>query len=233
MSGVSMGVERGIRARERFGDALKARRLSAGISEVRVATAIGARLSEVRAWERGDRLPDPNAVRALIRLLQVDSAVALDWLDLTGVDQEIRGDGREVAILLLSDDAPADPFGGPPVVVDLTSRVRAVKPTPRTASPAPAPTRHSPLSDMTPRSVSVPATASVFPEPGGTVYVYSNSVPEPPDRVRGITRRRRLVTVVALAALGLVLWWAFGELGSGLSTMVDRLGHTGGLVVTG
>jgi len=41
------------------------------------------------------------------------------------------------------------------------------------------------------------------------------------------------VTVVALAALGLVLWWAFGELGSGLSTMVDRLGHTGGLVVTG
>src|SRR3972149_5932093 len=99
-------------AGERFGDALKARRLSAGISEVRVATAISARLSEVRAWERGDRLPDPNAVRALIRLLQVDSAVALDWLDLTGIDQEISGDGRGGAILLLSGDSPADPFGG-------------------------------------------------------------------------------------------------------------------------
>jgi len=214
MFGVSMGVERGVRVGAGFGGALKERRLGAGMTEARLATALGVRLSEVRAWERGSGVPEAPIVRRLAGLLRLDSVTAMDWLEMAGVDLGATA-GREVSIQLLSGDAPADPFGDHSVVVDLTEPTRL----PRLVPPLPAP----------PRKV-VPM-AVVFPEPGSPVYVYSDSVAEPIQRVRRTNRRRLVVTTLALIGLGLVLWWAFGELGSGLSSVIDLLPDTAGVLL--
>ena len=215
MVGVSMGVQRGLRVGAGLGAALRARRTAMGMSEARVAMALRVRLSEVRAWERGDSVPDAATVQGLARLFRVDSTTGLDWLEMAGVDLGTTSGEREVSILLLAGDAPADPFRDPALVVDLTS---------------PRPPTRSILPSAAPRP-SVPVAYSVFPEPGSGIHVYSTAPSEPMHQVQRMDRRRRLVTTIALIALGLVLWWAFGQLGNGLSTMIERLGGSAGLIV--
>ncbi|HEX9978819.1 MAG TPA: helix-turn-helix transcriptional regulator [Acidimicrobiia bacterium] len=211
---MSLGVQRGLRVGAGLGAALRARRAAMGMSEARVAMALRVRLSEVRAWERGDSVPDAATVRGLARLLGLDSTTGLGWLEMAGVDVGTTSGEREVSILLLAGDAPADPFRDPAVVVDLTPRRPSTPVRRPQALPHPA--------------VSIP---SVFPEPGNEVYVYSTSPAEPIQRVRQIDRRRRLVTTIALVGLGILLWWAFGQLGNGLATVVDRLSGPAGLIV--
>lgn len=200
-----MGVERAIRFGSRFGSALRERRLAAGISETGLATALGVRLSQVRAWERGDSVPDPQTIRALAGVLRLESTTTLDWLERTGVDLNPPPGGPEVAIVLVPGEAPADPFSET-VVIDLTRSPHSPPPTRREA----------------PRT-SGRGTAAVFPEPDSGVFVYSEAAPGSHRETRLTGRQRWLVTVVALAALGFVLWWAFGELGSGLGGVFDRL----------
>lgn len=209
MTDVSRGVERGTRVELRLGEAIRERRLAAAISEVRLAAAVGAPVPEVRLWERGHRVPDAATIRALIRVLSVDSAVADEWLEAAGVSPVVA-DRPEVSILLLSGDAPADPFGDAPA--DLGAPVR---PAPPRAIPARRPA--SPV-------------AAVFPEPGEAALVYSDAAAQPWRR--RTSWGRRLMMVAAMITFGLVLWWAFGELGQGLSSLMDRLGGPAGVLAT-
>jgi len=144
----------------------------------------------------------------MARLFQVEASTTEEVLAMTGADPAPPPGEREVAIVILGDDAPADPFGSETPVVDLTG-------THRRSAPRRAPVRGS---------VAGASGASVFPEPGSATFVYSDAPIASPRQIRRMTRRRWLVMAVALVALGIALWWAFGELGQGLSSVVDRLG---------
>lgn len=199
MNLVSAPIEHPTRIGSDLGSTLRERRRAVGMSAVQVATEVGVRLSQLREWERGDAVPAPALVRALARLLDLEATTAREWLDLAGAGGV---ESPDVEIVLLGGNAPADPFAEPAVIVDLTrqpSRWEAARP-----------------------SAGVPG-AAVFPAPGSGPYVYSAGDLEFPSRARPMTRRRWLVMAAVVVALGLVLWWAFGELGHGLSSVVERL----------
>jgi transcriptional regulator with XRE-family HTH domain len=213
-----------------LGAGIRARRAVLGLSEVGLAKRLGVRLAEVRSWERGGRLPEITVVRAIARVLEVDSATMLQWLEMAGLDVgTITGEG-EIPIVLLTDDAPADPFAEPSVTVDLASPPAVDRPVVQWAPTPSTPVESIRLppgpSPILGRTRLAPA-AVVFPEPDGRTVVYSAAAPETPQVVRRMSRRRRVVTAIALIALGITLWWAFGQLGRGLSSVVDEIGGLG------
>ncbi len=229
MPAVSMRIDRGARTGSDLGYALRARRLAAGIGEVRLATLLGVRVSEVRVWETGGATPPVSVVEELARILDLEYDEARRWLAWAGAPEE---PGPEVAILLVRDDAPADPFSEPSIVIDLDARrvMRAVPPPAIRAARvdvSPPRLRIPPRPTTPPRPAVRPTPApppTVFPSPRSETVLYSEADVESVVAVRRTARRRRLILALALGALGLLLWWAFGQLGNGFSSVVERLG---------
>lgn len=195
-----MGVERSVRTR--FGQSLRERRFELGWTQARLAAAIGARTSDVTRWERGDSLPSTSTVRAVARVLDVEPETARTWLEEIGEPSPAAA--TEVRVRLVTEDPPADPFS-----VIGTSPVRW---------------RPEPVPVPDPVVVTLPADAGsgvVFPTYAPAV-VYSASPLAPGVRRGDIGRMAR--TAAALAALASALWWALGQLGSGLSAVFDLFG---------
>jgi transcriptional regulator with XRE-family HTH domain len=103
--------------------ALRARRLELGISAVRVADALGVRLTEVGRWERGEVLPDPMRWRLLARMLHLDEEVPL-------ATPPRRAEPDEVDVVI--DLIGADPFVS---IIDRRGVVAASRPRIRSRVP--------------------------------------------------------------------------------------------------
>jgi len=121
------------------------------------------------------------------------AAMAAGPEDVARWEQASRGTSTdtEIAVCLMSDDGPADPFGG-----------SGPKPRPR------------PTAETPPATPAVPRRSSpgiLFP--GSSPAVVYSSGPLIGD-APGFAIGRLARTFAVLVALGVVLWWAFGRLGT-------------------
>ena len=139
----------------------------------------------------------------------------LTWIadvELPAVDP-VDGDAVDIVI----DLAPPDPFvtiTHRPVGIDVVraSRPVSVSETPQALRPRPV--------------------ASVFPAPTRSLdadrHVYSPTAGFPHyPHPRLMSTARTVRTTIALVALGIALAWAFGQLGNGVSDLLDLFGGSG------
>jgi transcriptional regulator with XRE-family HTH domain len=63
-----------------FGREVRGRRLELGMSQSRVAEAVGVPIVQIGRWERGEDVPDPARASALAQALDVDPDRAGTWL---------------------------------------------------------------------------------------------------------------------------------------------------------
>lgn len=161
---------------------------------------MGVRTSDITRWERGDSLPPAAQVRAAARVLGVSAETARSWLEEVG---EAPRPSAEISVRILPGESPADPF------VSITL--------PKVAPTAPAP----PIDPDVLRRARDSASGVVFPGYAPAVVYSTEPLPAEPVRAN-IGRVSR--TVAALAALAALLWWAMGQLGSGMSALFDLFG---------
>lgn len=175
---------------------MRARRFDLGWTQARLAAALGVRPSEVARWEREESLPPAATIRAAARVLGASPESARSWLEEVGEAPTPAAATREIPVGLPASVLPADPFQVPPPASPAADRpvgaTRRVKPP--VVRPAP--------------------TGVVFPG-SAPVVVYSSGPLE--SEPSGPSMGRMLLTSAVLVALGAVLWWAFGQLGTGLA----------------
>ncbi len=63
-----------------FGREVRGRRLELGMSQTRVAEAVGVPIVQIGRWERGEDVPDSARVSALAQALDIDPDTAGTWL---------------------------------------------------------------------------------------------------------------------------------------------------------
>jgi transcriptional regulator with XRE-family HTH domain len=193
----------------RFAQSLRERRFELGWTQARLAAAMGVQPSDVTRWERGDSLPPAATIRKAARVLDVAPEIARAWLEEVGAAPQRAI--PEISVRLVTDEQPADPF------LALGAATRPSRPV-----------ASSPTAPIAPR-VREAGTGVVFPSYAPPV-VYSSD-PLPPRGTRpSLGRVAR--TAAVLGALAGVLWWAMGQLGSGLAALFDLFGgppDTGGL----
>jgi len=190
-----VGADRAVSTR--FAQSLRERRFELGWTQARLAAAVGARISDVTSWERGESLPPASTLLAVARAIGVGAETACTWLEEVG--EAPPADVGEVRVRLVPEHAPPDPFA--PL---------GASPWGRLAEPVPA--------DMWPTDG---GSGVVFPTFAPAV-VYSANPLSPRGRRSDVGRMVR--TATALAALAAALWWAVGQLGSGLSAVFDLFG---------
>jgi transcriptional regulator with XRE-family HTH domain len=227
---------------------LRERRRALGLTRTRLADQIGLETSDVTRWERGDSYPTAKQVVALAEAVGLDERQTQAWLDAV-VTVDLTG--PEIAVELVENpDPPADPFArrgtskkvGAPGLADRVStalgswRRDSATITPLRGAAKPAPIRTAPSTATglvrEPRHA-VAQLPSVFPDPpiasyDPATYVYStvpSVFPGPGDDQFYLLRRVR--TAGVLLVLGVVLWWAVGALGQGLSNVLDLFRGTG------
>jgi transcriptional regulator with XRE-family HTH domain len=211
---MSVGVGREVR-QDTVGAAVRRRRIALGMSSAHLSEEVGVRPSELGRWERGDTAPPPTRIRALARALGVDQATMLSWIADAepAVTEPATGDAVDIVI----DLAPPDPF--------VTITHRPVDVGLLRANRHPAPAARAPVAR--PRPV-----ASVFPAPTRSLdddrHIYSPTAGFPqPAHPRLRSTGRTVRTAIALVILGLALFWAFDQLGSGLGDLLDLFGGSG------
>jgi transcriptional regulator with XRE-family HTH domain len=228
---------------------LRERRRALGLTRARLADRTGITAADIARWERGEEVPDPEAVVVLADAIGLEVTETQAWLDevtidLTGVDVSVE--------LVESDDTPSDSFAERTVprrddsgllhrIADrLASRDERAGRGPASVTPIrpSAPRRPSPSSATglvrAPRQAS--QLPSVFPEPAfapydPAVHVYAAGPLKPPsDAEEQMYLLRRINTTAVLIGLGLLLWWASGSLWEGFGDVIDlfRAPVTGG-----
>lgn len=195
----AVGVARSVRPR--FGQALRERRFDLGWTQARLAASLGVRPSDVARWERAESLPPAATIRAAARVLGASPELARSWLEEVG--EAPSSTVREISVQLLGSGLPADPFQE-----STGARQKVEVPVEAKAPDKPVMVRQTP-------------TGVVFP--GRAEAVVYSSAPLDPAASAPSTVRVTL-TAAALVALGAVLWWAFGQLGTGLSALFDLFG---------
>jgi transcriptional regulator with XRE-family HTH domain len=183
--------------RPRFGQSLRERRFDLGWTQARLAAVLGVRPSDVARWERDESLPPASTIRAAARALGASPELARSWLEEVGQAPALATAVREISVRLLTSPPAADPFQGS--ILGPKAIGSSIEPRQKTEPPGrPALIR----------------PGVVFP--GRSEAMVYSSAPldsEAPAPSMG----RMLLTSAALLALGAVLWWALGQLGSGLS----------------
>lgn len=203
-----------------FGKALRERRTAMDLSRSRLAAATGATAAAVGRWERGEGVPTPAQFAALPDLLRLSPAETEIW-------RALLDPGRVAAAGPGAGDPPAPPSGGEPVPV-----VRRLPTVQQPDPPPPAGGRPPVLLPDEERSLretrrfegllSRGNTGAIFPIPAGPgrVYTYGDGRPTyEADRWR--YRVRTVLLLVVLGVMAGLLVWAMGELGDGLSAIVD------------
>ncbi|MDP2623419.1 MAG: helix-turn-helix transcriptional regulator [Actinomycetota bacterium] len=184
-----MGVEKAVRPR--FGQSLRQRRFDLGWTQGRLAAAMGVPPSDIARWERGESLPSLATIRVAARVLGTRPERARIWLEQEGEAASAASTaGGEHMVHLETYDPPADPFE--------RLGVRKTKP----------PQRRDPGSAEPARGA---RSGLVFPEYTQAVVYSSGPLPV---TAPGLTLGRFTRTSAVLIALGVVLWWAFGQLGT-------------------
>jgi hypothetical protein len=136
-------------------------------------------------------------------VLGASPELARSWLEEVG--EAPAATVGEISVRLLTSVLPADPFQGPAApqateIIDLRDKPAAPV---KTEIVRPAP------------------TGVVFPGRAEAV-VYSSAPLDP--AAQAPSAGRVALTSAALVALGAALWWAFGQLGTGLSALFDLFG---------
>jgi len=100
-----------------WGREVRRRRTGLGLSQARVAEAVGVPVLRVGRWERGEEVPGPGQLRALARVLEADPEVTAAWA-------ESLPSSRLVSLEIVEPLAPplevveggleADPWSTPP-----------------------------------------------------------------------------------------------------------------------
>lgn len=190
--------------RPRFGQALRERRFALGWTQARLAAALGVRPSDVARWERAESLPPAATIRAAARVLGASPELARSWLEEVGEAPAVTV--GEISVRLLTSVLPADPFQGPAGALQATEII-----------------------DLRGEPAAPEKTVIVRPAPTGVVFpgraeavVYSSAPLDP--AAQAPSAGRVALTSAALVALGAALWWAFGQLGTGLSALFDLFG---------
>ena len=84
-----------------FGTQLRLARKRKGLTQKELADAVGARHNTVSNWEAGRNQPDPDTVRALCALLEVDSNYFYETeaveSQLSGIEFALFGEVRELS----------------------------------------------------------------------------------------------------------------------------------------
>jgi len=102
-----MGAEKTTRHAPEFGRSLRERRRAAGLSQARLATAVGVSAESVGSWERAELLPDLDELRAVASALGLAAPALDDWV------AEVRTASAPPAappVSVVPVDLPADPF---------------------------------------------------------------------------------------------------------------------------
>jgi hypothetical protein len=138
-------------------------------------------------------------------VLGASPELARSWLEEVG--EAPAATVGEISVRLLTSVLPADPFHGP----------------------AAAPQATQEIIDLRDKPAAPEKIVVVRPTPTGVVFpgraeavVYSSGPLDP--AASAPSAGRVALTSAALVALGAVLWWAFGQLGTGLSALFDLFG---------
>jgi len=100
-----------------LGRAARLRRLELGVSQSRVANALGVSPLQVGRWERGDEVPDPTRARALAEALDVGPDIADAWLASANAELlsvEIVDDPLVPSLTVVENGLDSDPSSAPP-----------------------------------------------------------------------------------------------------------------------
>jgi len=103
--------------RSELGRTTRRRRLELGVSQSRIADAIGVSPLQVGRWERGEDLPEPTQMRALAEALELEPDAAETWLAVAEshvLSVEIVGDPLVPPLMVVEDGLEADPWSTPP-----------------------------------------------------------------------------------------------------------------------
>jgi transcriptional regulator with XRE-family HTH domain len=218
---------------------LRERRRSLGLTRTKLAERSGLTSTDLAAWERGERFPDPGQIVVLAEAVGLDDAQTRAWLD-AAVTVDLTG--PEVAVSIVEgQEPPANPFSRrlEPLREDshrferLRARVESIRNdiTGTTVSPLERSTERTAPAPMglvaAPPRPTERDFPSVFPDShmgnyDPSIRVYSTAAatfPGPDDEQ--VYMLRRLRTAAVLLGLGIVLWWAVGALGEGIGDVLD------------
>lgn len=187
----------------------------------RLGDLVGRSRSAVRAWERGESVPDDRSVlAALAAVLDLDEGSLYEAAGVDRPSQETRPTVEQALATLRPDQGPpADPS---PTGDDLRGRGAHLRPEDEPSSRPPPPPPEEPGTGAIAVAPPAPAVAPVLgrPAPAG-IGRGASYLEEPGERLR--YRLRVVSTMVAVAALVVVLVWAFGEFRIALSDVWDAL----------
>jgi len=100
-----------------LGRAARLRRLELGVSQSRVADALGVSPLQVGRWERGEEVPDPSRIRALADALDLGPDIADAWLASANaqiLSVEIVDDPLVPPLTVVENGLDPDPWSAPP-----------------------------------------------------------------------------------------------------------------------
>jgi transcriptional regulator with XRE-family HTH domain len=227
---------------------LRERRRELGLTRTRLAEESGLPAADIARWERGDVLPAPTEIVVLADAVGLDEAETLSFID-QAVTIDIST--PEVAVEITNPGEPnPNPFAdrakfirtNPRRVDRVMSRIEELR---NSVTSAPARNRLQPPSVTRGVIPPPPQTSSRQKPAPGILPTSKSGRPDPTNRVYATTtppisladeerfyRTRRVATSVALIGLGLLLWWAVGELGDGIGNLLDLFRTTSGTGVT-
>ncbi|MFH2072471.1 MAG: helix-turn-helix transcriptional regulator [Actinomycetota bacterium] len=100
-----------------LGRTVRRRRLELGMSQSRVADAVGVSPLQVGRWERGEGIPDPSRVRALADALELGPDTVQSWLaaaEAQVLSIEIVGEPLAPPLVIMESGDEGDPWSAPP-----------------------------------------------------------------------------------------------------------------------
>ncbi len=206
-----------------FGRTLRERRRALGLTRTRLAERTGLTVADLGKWERGEDAPGPDEISVLAEAAGFDEDETRAWLDAV-VAVDITG--PEVSVEIVEGaDPPLDPIQRRTQFGRGAEPAASLRVAPASAPNHPTPAEGSGLIRRPrPSGRQLP---SVFPDvryadydPAVRVYSAAPASFPSPDDDR-IYLLRRLRTAGVLLTLAVVLWWAFGALGEGMSDLLD------------
>lgn len=190
------------------------------MSMARLGDLVGRSRSAVRAWERGESVPeDPSVIAALSAVLDLDEGDLYQAAGIERPPQETRPTVEQALASLRSEPVPA-----PTPEAGDESRARGAHLRPEEERSGGDPP-HSPEVART-GSVAARSTVPVETRVAGRQEPASSGpatsyLEQPEERWR--YRLRVLATVLAVGALVVALIWAFGEFRVAVSEVWDAL----------
>lgn len=223
----------------RLGDLIRRRRTELGLSRTELADRVGRTGSTVRRWERNEGMPSDTLIESLADALDVDPAELVTPPSARGENADAESPPRRgVQPPASSPEAvsaatrPAEPQSRPAAKPSTMSRPQVPAPQPdgRSGTPAVEPTTRQ-ITEVPTEVMAVPTAPpqepvadrqqprrrSPPPEPRAAAPL--SYVEDPTQRYRYVLRG--ILTGIAIAAMLVILVWAFGELTEALGDVWD------------